>query len=57
MYSELSEYYVSLEKSFLHIPNKGLSNKVSKVPNLYYPRENPLQSMSSCDQGKVISEF
>ena len=57
MYSELSEYYVSLEKSFLHIPNKGLSNKVSKVPNLYYPRENPLQSMSSCDRGKVISEF
>ena len=55
MLRELSKCYVSLVKLFLHIIflTNGLKNKVSKVPNLYYPRENRLQPLFSCDQGGV----
>ena len=56
MQRELSKYFVSLVKLFLHaiFRTNGLKNKVSKVPNLYYPRENHLQPLLSCDhQGGV----
>lgn len=59
MQRELSKYFVSLVKLFLHtiFRSNGLKNKVPKVLNLYYPRENHLQPLLSCDHQGGVGGF
>lgn len=59
MQRELSKYFVSQVKLFLHtiFRSNGLKNKVPKVLNLYYPRENHLQPLLSCDHQGGVGGF